>query len=296
MSAAREPVPRMPLLDRVVQVRPRPGELAITEQLGPRGKRWVLGLTLASLGALAGLIWWVYRRLGRGTRFYPKGQLQPELWEPLKLWSSWRFLLTGLLNTVKAASLGLLFALAIALLMALLRVSPKRSLRVGGTIYVELFRACALILLIIFPFRAFPKLSILGWKPPSSPFASVVIGLTLYYSTVLAEVVRAGIRSLPKGQSEAAYAIGLTHGQVMRTVILPQALRRMVPTLVSQSASLLKDTSLGFAVTYEELLRRSDILGKTYDNQLQALLAGAGLYIVCIAILTFIANRLKGRT
>jgi ABC-type amino acid transport system permease subunit len=158
--------------------------------------------------------------------------------------------------------------------------------RFTATTYVEFFRACALILLIAAPFR------FVNMKP----WWSVVTGLTLYYSTTIAEVARSALRSLSKGQTEAGLAIGLTPSQTMRSVLLPQAMRRALPNLLAQSASLLKDTSLGFIVTFQDLLQRSKTLGKEFDIYLPALVVCAALYILLIGTITFIANRLQNRT
>jgi ABC-type amino acid transport system permease subunit len=174
------------------------------------------------------------------------------------------------------------FSAVVGLLVLGLIFIPK----ITATTYVEFFRACALILLISAPFR------FVNMKP----WWAVVTGLTLYYSTTIAEVTRSSLRSLSKGQTEAGLAIGLTPSQTMRSVLLPQALRRALPNLVAQSASLLKDTSLGFIVTFQDLLQRSKNLGKEFDIYLPALVVCAALYIALIGTITFIANRLQNRT
>jgi glutamate transport system permease protein len=117
----------------------------------------------------------------------------------------------------------------------------------------------------------------------------------LYNSAILGEIFRAGILSLDKGQTEAATAIGLTYWQAMRLVILPQALRRMIPAIVSQCVTLLKDTSLGFVIAYEELLRRANILGVFSKNLLQSLFVVALMYIAVNLTLSRIARRLEVR-
>ena len=112
---------------------------------------------------------------------------------------------------------------------------------------------------------------------------------------MLAEIFRAGILSLDRGQSEAAYAIGLTYGQAMRSVVVPQAVRRMVPAIISQLITLLKDTSLGFVLPYEELLRRGQIAGEEGRNILQALVIVAVMYIAVNATLAALANAVARR-
>lgn len=315
------------LADRLLSVpRPKAGELALTEELGPRGKRIIGGLSLASLIGVAYAIWWMYGRLGQPTRLYPKGQFEPALWEPFKQWTTWKFLWEGAKMTLLAAFAGTILAMTIGLLMSSLRHSgrPKKwpvalaalvgsltvvtaagvlvSARVAALVavgcliaglvffsqqaaagYTEFFRACALVTLIASPFRLLDM----------SPFWSVVLGLTLYYSTTIAEVIRSSLRSLPKGQTEAGLAVGLTDTQTMTTVLLPQALKRATPNILVQTASLLKDTSLGFVVTFRDLLTQSQTAGKQFDNYFPMLLVCAGLYIVLIGSINFAATRLQ---
>jgi glutamate transport system permease protein len=278
--------PQATFLDRILSVpRPQAGELAITEELGPKGKRNVAASTVVSLVLVVYGVWWMYKRLGAPTRLYPKGQFEPTLWSPFKQVDTWRALWRGLQNTLTAATAGIVCSLIIGVLMAALRHgSPKGSFIRGlSTGYVEFFRACALVLLIASPFRFFNV----------SPWKSVVIGLTLYYSTTIAEVTRSALRSLPKGQTEAGLAVGLTPRQTMTLVLLPQGLRRALPNLLTQTASLLKDTSLGFIVTFADLLSISTRLGKEYDNYLPSLIVCAAIYIVIIGTINFIATRVQ---
>ncbi|CAN5865459.1 hypothetical protein BH23ACT1_BH23ACT1_11490 [soil metagenome] len=126
-------------------------------------------------------------------------------------------------------------------------------------------------------------------------FWSIVAALAISHASVLAEIFRAGILSLDRGQGEAALAVGFTGGQAMLLVILPQALRRMAPAIVGQLVVLNKDTSLGYFVQYEELLRRAQITGTFDGNTLQALLAVAAVYIAVNLALSRVARRLEVR-
>jgi glutamate transport system permease protein len=316
--------------DRVLSVpRPRPGELALNEELGPKGKRFVGAFSALSLVAVAYAGWWIYRRLGQPTRLYPRGQYEPALWAPFKERTTWSFLWQGAANTLRAAGVGILLALIIGVLMAAVRHGGKRQpwqaavaylsvsvaviaavgkmfsertaalatlgcLLLGlvllgrqtATLYTEFFRACALVVLIGSPFNLFGV----------TPFWSVVTGLTLYYSTTIAEVVRSALRSLPKGQTEAGLAVGLTGRQSMTNILLPQAIQRALPNVLAQTASLLKDTSLGFAVTFRDLLAQSQTAGKQFDNYFPMLLVCAALYIALIGTINYIANRLQRRS
>ena len=261
------------------------GELRLVEELGPRGRRNALiGTTVATAVVLGAVVWLV-------LRFQSKGQFAPELWRPFRFWGTWRYLLLGLVNTLKVAVISLTLSLVIGVAMALLRSGPNRVARVVSTIYVEAFRACALVLLITFFFFQLSHW-VKGWSLDTYAMVAAIIGLTLYYSTVFAEVVRSGIRSIPAGQREAGMSIGLSEGRALRLIVAPQALRRALPNLVTQAASLTKDTSLAYLVTYTELLYRADIAGSFSENRLQTLIVAGLIYIAVIALMTTAANRL----
>ena len=279
----------MSLATWLLDVKPsRPGELQLVEELGPRGRRRALVGTGFAMAVLVAGVLWIVRR------FQAKGQFAGPLWAPFKQWAIWKFLLIGLGNTLKAAGAALLLSLAIGVAMAMWRAGPNRPARILSSIYVEGFRACALVLLITFLFfqmsRWFP-----GWRLQRYAFFALVVGLTLYYSTVFAEVIRSAIRSVARGQTEAGMSIGLTEGRALRLIVLPQAVRLALPNVVAQAASLLKDTSLGVFVTYDELLNRADQVGGFGDNKLQSFVVAGAMYISVIAVLTTIANRLKHR-
>lgn len=273
----------------ILDVRPaNPGELQITEELGPRGRhRALIGTIGATMLLLAGFAWVI-------RRFQVKGQFQGDLWQPFTTWAIWKYLLLGLGQTLKAAGIAIVFTLAFGIMLAAFRSDSRPKRRYLGAGVTEFLRSCALVLLITFLFFQLPKTpGFRGWTIGSYALVSVVAGLTFYYSAVMAEVIRSGIRSLPKGQSEAAMAIGLTEGRIMRLVILPQALRRALPNIFTQAATLLKDTSLGVFVTYSELLSRAKIVGEFGSNQLQSFIVAGGMYIAAVAILTATANRLQ---
>jgi glutamate transport system permease protein len=223
-------------------------------------------------------------------RFAARGQLDADLWAILVDPGVVRFLLGGLGNTLKVAAAGMVGAVPIGAVMALGRLSRHRPLRWLTGTYVEFFRGFPLLLLILFAAFGLPRLGI-RWPL----FWYLVLGLAVYNSAVLAEIFRAGILSLDRGQGEAALAVGLTGGQSMRLVILPQALRRMAPAIVGQLVVLNKDTSLGYFVQYEELLRRAQTTGTFDGNTLQALLAVAAVYIAVNLALSRVARRLEVR-
>jgi glutamate transport system permease protein len=202
-----------------------------------------------------------------------------------------KFLGGGLLTTLRLAAVSMVLAMFFGSLLALGRLArnvPTRWL-VGG--WVEVFRAVPLLLMIYFSARGLPRLDI-----DLPAFWYVVVGLVLYNSAVLAEIFRAGILSLDRGQTEAASALGMTYWQTMLIVVIPQAFRRMVPAIVSQLITLLKDTSLAFIVAFEEFLRRASFVGEVPGKPvLQSLFLAALVYIAINFTLSRIARRLEVR-
>jgi glutamate transport system permease protein len=254
------------------------------DELGPRGRRLVLVASIATTAVFGVLLVAAMRRLST------TGQLAWSKWELLTRFSVVRFLLVGLLNTMKAALVAMAGSIVLGSALALARLARTPIARALSRIYTEFFRGFPLLLLILFAFLGLPKL---GLDLPK--FAYLVLALVLYNGAVLGEIFRAGVLSLDRGQGEAAYTIGLTYWQAMGYVILPQALRRMIPAIVSQLVTLLKDTSLGFAVGYEELLRRGQITGEFGKNQLQSIVFVAVLYLIVNFTLSRVARRLEVR-
>lgn len=256
----------------------------LADALGPRARRRLLVASIVIGALLAGLVAIGVNRLA------DRGQLSWDRWEPLTQWSVLKFLFGGLGLTVKAAAAGMAGAVVLGTALALLRLSRTGPIRWLATAWVEFFRGVPLLLLIFFTFFGMRRQGI-----DLSPFRALVIALALYNGAVLCEIFRAGILSLDRGQTEAAYAVGLGYWPAMRFVILPQAVRRMTPAIVSQLITLLKDTSLGFVITYEELLRRSRSTGEFFKNPLQATALVALVYIVVNLTLSRIARRLEVR-
>ena len=260
----------------------------LTEELGPRGRRRVQIAKLIALVFLLALAAWIIQRVA------VTGNFEPRLWEQfVDFEEGWpQFLLTGLLNTLRAAATAMVFATLIGFMMALGRLALNAPVRWAARTYVELFRTIPVVLFIFFAYFGLQDLGV-GWV---TALWGVVIGLTAYNSAVLAEIFRAGILSLDRGQSEAAYTIGLTYWQAMGLVILPQAVRRMTPAIVAQLATLTKDVSLGFLIGYEEVVRRGRILGEgSPSNLLQAYLVVGIIYFIVIFMLSRIARRLEVR-
>lgn len=258
--------------------------VVLADALGPRARRRVLVASVVAGVLVAAVVAVAVSRLA------DRGQFEADLWRPLARRSVQRFFLQGLANTLKAAGLAMVIALPVAALLAMGRLARNGPVRWAAGAWVEFFRAVPLILLIYFAARGLPQYGI-----DFSPLWYLVLPLVAYNGAILAEIFRAGILSLDRGQSEAAYAVGLSYWQTMFTVIVPQAARRMVPAIVSQLVTLLKDTSLGYVIPFEELLRRGRINGEFYGNMLQSLAFVAAFYIVVNFTLSRMARGLEVR-
>jgi glutamate transport system permease protein len=257
---------------------------AYGDPLGPRGRRRALIASVIGALVLLGV-------LGVAIgKFKSAGQLDGERWDELLSSDGAKAFGRGLRATLKAAAAAVFLSVAVGTVMALGRLSQHRVVRLLAGTYVQLFRALPSLLLILFGFFGLPALGI-----DVSKYWALVIGLTLYNSAIFAEVIRAGVLSLPRGQAEAAYAVGMTRGQAQRLVVLPQAVSRMLPSLVAQGVVVLKDTSYGFVIGYEELLRTGQFAGESTASLLQAYLIVAIVYVsVCFA-LSQLARWLEGR-
>ncbi|NIH79388.1 amino acid ABC transporter permease [Amycolatopsis viridis] len=226
-------------------------------------------------------------------RFYDSGQFTARKWQWLQYTQVQRDLVTALLATVKAFALGAVLALVFGAIFAAGRLSDHAWVRGVSTFIVEFFRAIPLLILMFLFYYGAPALGV-----TLPPFAAVVLGLTLYNGSVLAEVFRAGVQALPKGQSEAAYALGMGKTQVMTLVLIPQAIRSMLPTIISQLVVLLKDTALGFLVTYPELLYYARYIGSqgAFSRPIvPSTIVVAAIYIALCLLLTALANFIERR-
>lgn len=257
---------------------------AYGDPLGPRGRRRAL---IASV--LGGLVLLGLLAVAVG-KFAAAGQLDSARWSELLSSDGAKAFGRGLRATLEAAAAAVALSVTVGTVMALCRLSQRRVVRAVASTYVQLFRALPSLLLILFGFFGLPALGIDVTK-----YWALVIGLTLYNSAIFAEVIRAGVLSLPRGQAEAAYAVGMTRGQAQRLVVLPQAVSRMLPSLVAQGVVVLKDTSYGFVIGYEELLRTGQFAGESTASLLQAYLIVAVVYIAVCFALSQLARWLEGR-
>ncbi|MER5468502.1 amino acid ABC transporter permease [Streptomyces sp. NPDC002935] len=256
---------------------------------GPRAKRRNLLLSAVFFVLLALFLWWIWMAMD------DKGQLKWDLWEPFTTADAWStYLWPGLLGTLKAAALSMVIALPLGAVFGIARMSDHRWVRVPAGAVVEFFRSIPVLLLMLFANELYAKSGNIASE--DRPFYAVVTGLVLYNSSVLAEVVRAGILALPKGQTEAAYAIGLRKGQTMTSILLPQSVTVMLPAIVGQLVVIVKDTALGgVMIGYSELLTARSTLAANYANVIPSFIVVAVIFIVVNFAITSFASWLEGR-
>ncbi|MFJ5104626.1 amino acid ABC transporter permease [Streptomyces sp. NPDC088554] len=256
---------------------------------GKRAKRRNIIYTIVFLVLFALAAWWVLAAMAE------KDQLASEKWSPFvtdsRVWTT--YLLPGLGNTLKAAALSIVIALPFGALLGIGRLSDHAWVRVPVGVVVEFFRAIPVLLMMVFGAALYVQFSDLS--SDIRPLYAVVTGLVLYNASVIAEIVRAGILTLPRGQTDAAKAIGMRKGQTMSYVLLPQAVTAMLPALVSQLVVIVKDTALGGALLgFSELLSQNRAITANYGaNTIATLVVIALIYIVLNSLLTAFAGWLE---
>ena len=249
---------------------------------GPRARRRAgIGGAIATVALLV-VVGLVVKRLA------DQGQFAGKLWGPIVNPSDesfplvWKLLAKGVLATLTAAVLAITFSLVIGAVIGVARMMLGRWSRLPIVGVIELLRGLPVVITIYFASRVLPELGVnLTGMPGGAGLWFLVIGLTAYNSVIIAEIIRAGVASLPRGQSEAALAIGLTPGASMRLVLLPQAVRVMLPALISQLVVILKDTSLAAVLgLYTELLRQGNLIALNLGNPIQILFVVAVIFIL----------------
>ncbi|MET8754459.1 amino acid ABC transporter permease [Streptomyces sp. NPDC059104] len=225
---------------------------ALYDLPGPRTRRRHLVYGIVSTVVILGLLAWILYLL------FDTAQFTAAKWSPFTYKGIQELLLRGLGNTLKAFAYASVLSLLLGAVLGAGRLSVHRPVRWAATLFVEFFRAMPVLVMIFFIFVALK----------AQPLPALVAGLTLYNGSVLAEVFRTGINSVEKGQREAAYALGMRKTQVMTFVLAPQAVRAMLPTIISQLVVALKDTSLGYLITYEEFLHAGKLIASNLDYDL----------------------------
>ncbi|MFB7514884.1 amino acid ABC transporter permease [Streptomyces sp. NPDC056144] len=244
---------------------------------GPNARRRHLLYGLASTVVILALAAWFLYLL------FDTDQFTATKWSPFLYEGIQKLLLEGLGNTLKAFAYASVLSLALGGVLAVGRLSEHRVLRWISTLVIEFFRAMPVLVMIFFIFVALKV----------QPLPALVAGLTLYNGSVLAEVFRTGIHAVARGQGEAAYALGMRKTQVMTYVLVPQAVRAMLPAIISQLVVALKDTSLGFLITYEEFLHAGKLIASNLDYDLPfipVVLVISPIYIGMCMLLSWFAT------
>ncbi|GAA5151116.1 amino acid ABC transporter permease [Microbacterium pseudoresistens] len=253
---------------------------------GPRARRRNGILAVVTVVVVAAVIGFLIYRMA------VSGQFAPSKWYVFTFSTVWTQILQALGNTLAAFGLAAVLSLVLGFALAIGRLSDHAWVRAPFAVLTEVFRAVPVLVMMMLLYYGLP---VLGVK--MEPYWAVVIGLTVYNGSVLAEALRAGIESLPRGQKEAGYAIGLRKSGVMRLILLPQAVRAMLPVIVAQLVVTMKDTALGFIITYPELLYFAKLLSSQQGRPLlQSALIIGGIYIAMCLILSGIAKYLEIRT
>ena len=240
-----------------------------------RRHRIIAVATVAGLIAIAVAVIW---------KLAVEDQFTAERWEPFVTPDLVVFLLEGLLYTVLAAAVAIVVALAFGVVFGVGKLSEHAVVRWPSWTVVEFFRAVPLLMLIIFIW------ALHGYPTGNGALLPLIEGLILYNGSVLAEVFRAGILAVPKGQAEAAFAVGMRKNQVMRIIQLPQAIKIMLPALISQCIIALKDTSLGYYILATVLTSQGKQIWNFFENKLATAIVLAAIYIVLNLLLTWLGN------
>ncbi|MFI2612352.1 amino acid ABC transporter permease [Kitasatospora sp. NPDC018619] len=252
---------------------------------GPRARARYRAFGVLSVLGIAGLLWYVVSALN------DNGQFDAGLWDAFQYTYVQQQIVDGLLSTLEAFGLAAAFSLTLGALLAAGQLSDHRPVRWFCTAFTQFFRAMPLLILIVALYYAFFA---------QQPMWALVLGLTLYNGAVQAEIIRSGVNAVPRGQAEAAYGLGMRKTQVMTSILVPQAVRSMLPSMIGQLVVTLKDTSLGFVITYHELL----FIGKAIASQpinaagfpyIPVVLVIGPIYIAMCLLLTALARWIEAR-
>ncbi|UKY53602.1 amino acid ABC transporter permease [Streptomyces inhibens] len=255
---------------------------ALYDLPGPRTRQRHRLYGLGSTVAILALVAWIIYLL------FDTGQFTAAKWTPFTYTGIQELLLTGLGNTLRAFGFAAVLSLAFGGALAIGRLSEHRTVRWVSTLIVEFFRAMPVLVMIFFIYVALQV----------APLPALVAGLTLYNGSVLAEVFRSGINSVDPGQRQAAYALGMRKTQVMTHVLAPQAIRAMLPAIISQLVVTLKDTSLGYLITYEEFLHAGKLIASNLDYDLPfipVVMIISPIYIGMCMLLSWLATWVSRR-
>lgn len=251
---------------------------------GPRAARRSLVIGLVGTAILLGVLGIIVYGL--------RAQLTAQMWAPFLSADTWRYYIyPGVFMTLQAALLSVVLATVLGFVLGMGRLSHVKVISWVTAVFVEFFRSVPVLMMMVFAYNVF----LFTFRLPGDllPILGVVVGLTLYNACVMAELIRSGVHSLPKGQREAGLAIGLSPGQTMRSILVPQAVTAMLPSLVAQLVVILKDTALGYLITYPDLIRSMQNLSAVKGNLVTSFIVAAAIFIVINYSLTVVARWLE---
>jgi len=250
------------------------------EAPGPRTRRRIAVFTVLALIALGFLLFLVVRQFAR------QGQLEARYWDFFLKWSTWRYLGQGLLSTLKAALTAAMIAIGLGFILMRGKLRRNPVLRWTATAVIEFTRGVPTLLLIYFFFLVLPRLGVnLG------AFWRITLPCAISASGIIAEAFRAGVNAVPKGQTEAALSLGLSNTRTFYQVVFPQALRFVIPSLISELVIVLKDTTFAYVVSYADLMQHAKVLITSHDALVSVYLVVAVIYI----LINYALNRLSDR-
>ena len=250
------------------------------EAPGPRTRRRIAVFTVLALIALGFLLFLVVRQFAR------QGQMEARYWDFFLKWSTWRYLGQGLLSTLKAALTAAMIAIGLGFILMRGKLRRNPVLRWTATAVIEFTRGVPTLLLIYFFFLVLPRLGVnLG------AFWRITLPCAISASGIIAEAFRAGVNAVPKGQTEAALSLGLSNSRTFYQVVFPQALRFVIPSLISELVIVLKDTTFAYVVSYADLMQHAKVLITSHDALVSVYLVVAVIYI----LINYALNRLSDR-
>ena len=197
--------------------------------------------------------------------------------------------LKGLLFSVQLTLIAMTGGIVLGTVLALMRLSGKLWLVRVASFYVNTLRSIPLVMVILWFFLLIPMLT----GRPMGAETSAIITFTVFEAAYYAEIMRAGIQSVAKGQVHAGYAVGMTYAQCMRYIVLPQAFRNMLPVLLTHTVVLFQDTSLVYAIGAYDLLKGFEVAGKNFNRPVETYLAATVLYFVICFSLSMLVRRLQ---
>ncbi len=257
---------------------------ALYEPPGPKTRRRIRVVTAVSLLVLAALLGLLVKQ------FADNGQLNPRYWSFFLAPTTWKFIGEGLLGTLRAALSAGAIALVLSVVLMLGRISTVRALRAVSTAVIEFSRGVPSLLFIYFFFLVIPQ-----YGMRLSSFWMIVLPVAIGAMGVVAEVLRAGVNAVPKGQVEAAMSLGMSRAKILRLIVLPQAVRFVIPSLIAQLVIVVKDTTFAYVVSYPDLMQNAKVLITNYEAILSVYLVTAVIYIVINFLINKVAVAISRR-